>query len=200
MVMRAAPLLFRLLPACCRLAGAVAVLAAGLAPAGADTQAADPVPGYRVALPASYVVTPSQHPQNDKVLAIRSKTGMPRAANTDGTLCSAAFRQAPQNARLSQSAINRHLNGEAFRGVMRTTVGAAFTIERETPFTDSGVAGIEIIGTPKHGPGAAGTRIILAIAETPKGRSTLSCAVPASDLATALEALRAIRKAITIPK
>lgn len=178
----------------------VAILAGAmlmLAPAQAQTRASEL---FAVTLGSPFKVTPSVHSGNDRTLAITSSAERPRPSNTDKVLCKAAFKAAPQNGTLTQAAINAHVQDGKWRQAARTALGQVFKLEPETPFMDKGIAGIEFVGAPAAGPDASRVRVYLTLAETPAGRTSLSCATFVEDLPAALPVFRTVRGAITMPK
>ncbi|HRJ69720.1 MAG TPA: hypothetical protein PK812_08930 [Beijerinckiaceae bacterium] len=176
-------------------AALLAVVLIGV-PAAAQS---DPAARFAARPPAPFTVAPSSHPGNDRALVINSRSGKPTAANADGTLCKAAFKAAPSNAKLSQQQINGMMSTPEWRQNARAALEQAFSVNSGAVFSQAGVSGLEFVGTPKIGPGAAKTRVYLSMAETPAGRTTLSCATLASELETALPVFRAIRASLTMP-
>jgi hypothetical protein len=180
-----------------RTAGGVVAVMMLSAPAIAQTSAVD---AFAVKLASPYKVAPSSHPINDSTFAITTSAEKPRPSSSDKVLCKAGFKLAPQNAKLSQAQINSFVGSDQWRQGSRATISRGFKIESDAGFNDKGVAGHEFVAVPLQGPDASRTRVYLTIAETPAGRTSMSCATFVEDFAAALPAFRAIRAAITMPR
>jgi hypothetical protein len=160
----------------------------------------DKTTGLKVNPPTPFVAEPTERPNQDAVAGIFSSTGLPKAATSGKYVCEIAFKATAQNAGLSKEDINKTMADSAWQGNASETIGRIFAIETTGEYTLDGFTGFEIIGTPKLGPDAANTRVVLSISETSKGRVTASCSVKAGDLESALPQLRAIRNTITLPQ
>jgi hypothetical protein len=156
--------------------------------------------GLKVEPPAPFAVEPTKRPNQDAVAGVYSTTGKPTAATSGKYICEVAFIGASQNAGQSKDDINERIGDPAWQTMATDTVGRIFTINATEEYTLDGFTGFEMIGTPKVGPDAANTRIVLSINETSKGRVTTSCSITASELETALPLVRAIRASITLPQ
>ncbi len=160
----------------------------------------DKTTGLKVVPPAPFEAEAAKRPNQDAVAGVFSTTGVPAAATSGKYICEIGFKSAAQNAGLSKEQINEFLGDPAWQTTATETIGRVFTINATETFSLDGFTGFEMIGTPKVGPDAANTRLVLSINETAKGRTTTSCSVRAGDLATALPMLRAIRASITLPQ
>ncbi len=175
------------------LAAAVAFIAV---PAAAFV---DEETGLSVEPPAPFEAAAGKpRPNYDIVVTIRSTTGKPTAAGSDGNVCGVAYKQAPQNASLSQADINERLTKPEWMEVIKAPFQAWSTIERTEVFEQDGAKGVEFTVAPKAGPNHESVRMYLALWETPKGRVVVSCAIKADELPQALAELQSIRRATRV--
>lgn len=137
-------------------------------------------------------------PNYDIVVTVNSTSGKPTSANADGNLCGVAYKQAPQNAALSQSDINERLTQPQWMEIIKSPFQAWSTIERTEIFEQDGVKGVELTVAPKAGPNHEAVRIYLALWETPKGRIVVSCAIKVDEMPQALVDLQTIRRATRV--
>ncbi len=156
--------------------------------------------GFGVTPPTPFVAEASTHPAQDILFGINSTTGTPAIAGAGKHLCGAGLKANDENAKLSQAQINAQTDGDAWRTMVRMTVGHTMAIDSETPFEIAGAHGVELIATPKIGPDHENVSMFLNIVDAPRGRVSFTCAVKKADFAGALDSLRAIRATITLPK
>lgn len=173
------------------------------APAAAQDLAAqdfeDSASGLRVAVPEGFRATPGRHPGYDVAVGLDPVSGTPRRAGTGPHLCQLAWVSAPQNARLTQDEINRLSTTPEREATIRSAMERAFVVEALRPFTLGKVAGTELTGTPRAGPGAGEARVLTSLAETPRGRMTMICAVHRGDEAAGMAVLRRLRDGVRLP-
>ncbi len=160
----------------------------------------DETTGLAVDPPPPFVASTGQHPRHDAVINIKSTTGTPHGANVDGSLCTVAYKHAPQNARLSQDDINAGIVKPEWMARMKAGFQLAFALDEPVPFQASGISGVELQGRPKAGPGAQEVRIYISLVETPKGRTMMTCATKQADMPKALPQFRKIRDAVRPPR
>ena len=179
----------------------VTVLAAlrGAAPARAKEAVSDAATGFALTLPEGMTAQRVERPDQAVTFAVTSSRPLPRLPASSAHLCQLGYREAPANAALTQAQINAMALREDRQDSVRATVGRAFRVEAMRPFELGGARGLEIVGEPLAGPGAAEVRVVLSLLETPRGRLTMSCATQAADLDAALDAVRALRAGARLP-
>jgi hypothetical protein len=182
-----------------RLSAALATL---LSAGGAAAQSyGDSVSGLSVSPPAGFKAEAGQpHPLFDVTIDISSKTGTPKAVNSNGQLCTLGFKPAAQNAQLTRKVINAQMARPEWQQLYRTMFETIGTVSDLKLFEHQGFNGIELIVTPKAGPNAQGVRMFASTLETAKGRTALICATDQTGLATALPLLKALRATIHAPE
>lgn len=171
------------------------VMLASAVPARAQYSAS----GFAIAPPAPFVTAPVKNPRFDVGAGFNSRTGKPAKAGTSANLCEAGFKFAAANNALSREQINGLMTSPERVKQMRSAIEMLFAISSQTPFTLQGHNGLEFIGTPRMGPGAAEARIFISMIETQAGRMTMVCSTTAADIGTATHQFRAIRATITMP-
>lgn len=159
----------------------------------------DEATGLTVEPPAPFeAIAGKPRPNYDVVVNVKSTSGKPSAAGSDGNLCGVAYKLAPQNAALSQSDINERLTQPQWLDTIKAPFQAWSTIERTEVFEQDGVKGVELTVAPKAGPNHESVRMYLALWETPKGRTVVSCATKVDEMPQALAALQSIRRATRV--
>lgn len=158
--------------------------------------------GLKVDAPPGYVASVHQPPAGSSV------PGMRIDVKKDGdrdTGCRASYSPAPQNAALSQKDINATVRTPGWQEKVKRTLSGLYDIRSEQIVDVRGVATVVIVGDFKDTPGAAGSarmkevRTWLAMEETPRGRTSLSCVGDKAGFeARALE-FRAVLEGITVP-
>lgn len=162
--------------------------------------ASDNASGLAVNPPENFRVEKSSHRRHDVAFAIFAKNGKPVAANRDGSLCKVAYKSAPQNARVSREQINSLTVTKDRQNMVRRILGRVFEIGSLQVIDHQGYKALEIHATPKVGPDAANVRLFLAMIETVKGRTSLTCATRKSAFPAALKDFRAIRATVNAPR
>lgn len=161
----------------------------------------DSVSGLSVSPPAGFRAEAGQpHPLFDVTIDISSKTGMPKAVNSTGQLCTLGFKPAAQNAELTREIINAQMAKPEWQQLYRTMFETIGTVSELKLFEHQGFNGIELIVTPKAGSNAQDVRMFASALETPKGRTALICATDQTGLASALPQLKALRATIHAPE
>lgn len=168
-------------------------------PAGA-TGMRDEATGLAVAPPAPFVTSRGGMASQDAVINIVSTTGVPPSGNSNGVLCGVAFKAAPANAELTQDQINTLVSASEWMAGAKVKMSAVFEFTSERLVELAGVTGAEFWARPKMGPRSAETSIYLAMFETPKGRTTMSCATLLAKTDEAKPHFAAIRNSITLPR
>lgn len=180
----------------------LAALAAGLllAPVTARAEFADPSTGFAIRPPAGFTIQPTTRRQFDVGVGVASASGVPAAAGTSAFVCEAGFKAAATNNDLTMKEINAFVDKPEWRKLIRSTFELVGTVTAERRFTQDGYRGIELQVTPKMGPDAANVRLVVAMIETAKGRTTLLCNTTRSDIGKGLPQFRAIRASMIFPK
>jgi hypothetical protein len=160
----------------------------------------DKATGLKVEPPSPYTAEATKRPGQAAVAGIKASTGKPATIGTSRYNCEIAYMAAEANAGMSQADLNARITSEEWRGMAIQAVERALKDVAASNYDLSGYTGIELIGTPKTGPDADKTRMILSISETAKGRVTMSCAVNSDEFDAALKDFRAIRATITLPQ
>lgn len=165
-------------------------------PAGAYE---DMVSGFAITPPAPFEVEIGTRPAPGLLVGIVSTTGEPPKAGTGPFLCEINYEPAPANNELSQERINQLT--EADWRIQQITQGFAPLFEIDSyGFFDLGAArGMELVLTPRTGPDAETSRLVMSLTETPKARFTMACATPETAIETALPQFRAIRDTARLP-
>ena len=179
-----------------------AALAAILSAGSASAQSyGDSVSGLSISPPPGFKAEAGQpHPLFDVTIDISSKTGAPKAVNSNGQLCTLGFKPAAQNAQLTREVINAQMARPEWQQLYRTMFETIGTVSDLKLFEHQGFNGIELIVTPKAGPNAQDVRMFASALETAKGRTALICATDQTGLATALPLLKALRATIHAPE
>ncbi|WP_426955983.1 hypothetical protein [Muricoccus radiodurans] len=179
-------------------AALIAVLALLLPPpAGAETFQ-DAATGLTVDLPEGFRATRGERPGYDVVIGLNSDAPR-RRIGTSADLCQLAYAHAPQNASLSQAQINEISAAPDRLALIRTQMERGFEVASIQPVPWGAATGTEVTGTPRVGPDAPDARVMLSIAETPRGRVVLSCAAHAADTPALYEVFRTLRAAVKPP-
>lgn len=156
--------------------------------------------GLEINLPAEFTISEGvPKPGQTAIAHVNAKSGMPKARNVDGNLCTVAFIETPANNGLEQAAINKAILSETFQGPVKTTMGRIFTLSDLRPFMLKDVGGIEFDADPKLGPDAANIRTFFSLMETPAGRTMLICVTDKTTYEAALPVFRTIRAGVTPP-
>jgi hypothetical protein len=159
----------------------------------------DPEIGVSIDPPAPFRVSRGS-PGQAVLLKITSSTGKPAAANADGSLCGVGFKASTEHAGVSQDDLNRQITQPQWQEPVLAILGLHMEVTPGQPVERLGIRGMEFIGTPRAPEPAAQVRIYMAIFETPKGRTTFTCATPAEAFSDALPQLRAIRNTLRPPR
>jgi hypothetical protein len=161
-------------------------------PSRAESTPAASLPyGLSIDPPSPFIVSRGD-PGQKVLLKVTSPAGKPPAVNVDGSLCGVGFGEAPQNAPFSQDAINEIVSGQEWRDRVLTSLRVMFDMDPGEPVDCLGIRGLEFIGTAKSGPRAADVRMYMVMLETPKGRTTFTCATTEKALPSALPVFRSI--------
>jgi hypothetical protein len=131
---------------------------------------------------------------------LTSATGRPAAVPEDGSLCQLMFADDPEDAGRSQSQLNERAGDQAWRQSFLDRLRAGMDVDRDESFDLLGIRGIEVLGVKRVAAREAKAGIYLALLDTPRGRTVLTCATPADGFAEALAAFRSIREAIRPPR
>ena len=144
--------------------------------------------------PTPFVATKAQE-GTPTIFRIKSSTNKPVSVRPDGDLCLLTFTESPDVAGLSQAQLNARKDTRDWQqyivGRMRNSdyrVGEAFTV--------TGIRGMDFLGLKKTAPGEKTTATYLAIIETPKGQTILTCATLEEGFESAVTQFRAIRDSI----
>ncbi len=160
----------------------------------------DEATGLAVAPPAPFVTSRGGMASQDVVINIVSSTGVPPSGNSNGVLCGVAFKAAPANAELTQAQINALVSEPDWLAGAKAKMSAVFDFTAEQLVELAGVTGAEFWARPKIGPRASETSVYLAMFETPKGRTTMSCATTLAKSEEAKPHFAVIRNSITLPR
>lgn len=179
-----------------------AALAATLFAGAAAAQSyGDPASGLSVSPPAGFKAEAGgPHPLFEVTIDISSKTGMPKAVNSTGHLCTLGFKSAAQNAQLTREVINAQMAKPEWQQLYRDMFETIGTVSDLKLFEHQGFSGIELVVTPKAGANAQDVRMFTSTLETAKGRTALICATDKAGLAAALPQLKALRATIHAPE
>ena len=177
-------------------------LVVALGPSAAVAQSyGDAASSLSVSPPAPFKAKAGKpHPQFDVTIDIDSKTGIPKAVNSDGRLCTLGFKPVHQNAALSRDVINAQMAKPEWQKLYREMFETIGTVSDIKLFEHQGFAGIELVVTPKAGPNAANIRMFTSTMETAKGRTALICVTDTASLAAAAPQFRALRATIHAPE
>ncbi len=74
-----------------------------------------------------------------------------------------------------------------------------FTIAKLESYAVEGIMGVVMHGKPKAGPNHASVFIYMAITETPRGRTTLTCATTQAEPAEGIKVFDQLRTAVNAP-
>jgi len=165
----------------------------------ATPAAAPPMPTVTIDPPAPFVVEAGD-PGQAVILKVRSTTGKPTAANTDGSLCGIGFRAVPEFGAASQELLNAQTADPRWQEGILAAIRANMTVPAGTPIEHEGLRGMEFQGLSKPGNPESPIRAYLAIFDSPKGRTTLTCVTPSPEFATALPQFRAILATLHPPR
>jgi len=177
------------------------LVVSALAMAQPATAFVDEKTGLAVEPPAPYEASAgAPRPNYDVVVSIKSSTGKPTAAGPDGNLCGVAYKLVPQNAGLAQADINERITKPEWIAIVQAPFKSWGEIERTETFEQEGVKGVELVVAPKAGPGHETVRMYVALWETPKGRTVVSCAGKKDELDQAMEAFQSIRGSVRAPR
>jgi hypothetical protein len=176
------------------------VAGALLFPAMASAEFSDPATGFAIKPPVGFTTQQTTRRQFDVGVGITSTSGVPAAAGTSAFVCEGGFKAAATNNDLTQAEINAFVDKPEWRKLIRSTFELIGTVKAERRFTQEGYRGVELQVTPKAGPDAANVRIVVALIETAKGRTTLLCNTTRKDIGKGLQQFRAIRASIILPK
>lgn len=179
-----------------------AIAAAMLFAGGACAQSyGDPATGLSVSPPAGFKAEAGRsHPQFEVTIDIVSKSGMPKAVNSTGQLCTLGFKSAAQNAKLTREVINEQMAKPEWQQLYRDMFETIGTVSDLKLFEHQGFSGIELIVTPKAGPNAQNVRMFTSTLETAKGRTALICTTDQAGLAAALPQFKALRATVHAPE
>lgn len=179
---------------------AALVVALGASAAGAQSYG-DAASGLSVSPPAPFVARAGKpHPLFDVTIDIDSKTGTPKAVNSDGRLCTLGFKPVHQNSALNRNVINAQMAKPEWQKLYRDMFETIGTVSDIKLFEHQGFTGIELVVTPKAGPNAADIRMFTSTMETAKGRTALICVTDAAGLAAATPQFRALRATTHAPE
>jgi hypothetical protein len=136
----------------------------------------------------------------DVVVNVRSTTGKPVAAGSDGNLCGVAYKGAAQNADLDQDQINRLTVDPERVSMIKAPFERLGQVESTDIFEQAGLKGVELVIAPNAGPANETVRMYIAIWETPRGRTVVSCATKVEEMPQALDAFQAVRRSVRMPR
>lgn len=184
-----------------KLAGCAAILAAlsacssssGLGSVGGLAE-------FKVAADSAYTVRPLSNPRFDKGFAVKyDETRFP-VVGSDDHQCVVGFKNAPQNADLTQAQINAVATAPEREETIRAIIGIAFDIQSYETVTIQGYQGSRLGISPKSGPGSEGVGGQMTIVETPRGRMTKICLTEQQELEVARSAFSALDSRISLPE
>lgn len=159
----------------------------------------DEATGLALSLPAPYETHRIERSRYDVAFAVSSSGPGPSHAAGDPYLCIVGFKADPDNAGMSQAAINR-LTRRVGRAQTRAHVATFGQVESETSFTHRGVAGLEFLLKPRNRPAEAGELVLLSVIDTRAGRVVCSCAGRRAEAPRVVTQFRSIRAAIGLPR
>jgi hypothetical protein len=136
----------------------------------------------------------------DAIFGFNVRSGFPPTIGKSAYLCTVTFNAASRNAELTQDEINTMIASDEWQSMTKESLASALILDGATPFTVQGVQGVEYSGMPTTGPDAENVRVYVTILETPKGRTTQSCATTRSAFYDALALFRELRDGIAPPR
>jgi len=159
----------------------------------------DMVTGFVIDPPAPFEIDTATPGPTGVRASIRSTTGEPPVPSAGGALCEVLYETNDANAALTQEQINEATQAMWRREQVTATISGQMDILDVSYFGIGEVRGMELVVTPKSGPGAADVRLVLSMAETPKARFVLSCATTAAAIDSALPLFQSIRDTARMP-
>jgi hypothetical protein len=121
-------------------------------------------------------------------------------STTDKRACLVGFKNLPKNASLSRADINAMMITPEWQDGYKRLLGPTGTVSELSTFEHQGYTGIEMTITPKLGPAAETTGMVVSTIETGKGRTSLICVADKDSMAAALPEFRAVRATIRAPE
>jgi hypothetical protein len=124
-----------------------------------------------------------------------------RRAN-DVPICKVGFQFVAANEKRSQTELNATAGTPERAEQLRQTLGAAFEVKEITPFEHTDVRGLAALGVMKL-PGLAPEdqpRTVIIMMDTPKGRTTVSCAAFLAELTKRRGEFEALARGVTLPR
>jgi hypothetical protein len=147
-----------------------------------------------VSPPAPFVATRAQEGP-PTIFTIKSSTNSPVSVRPDGGLCLLTFTESPDVAGLNQEQLDARKDTREWRQHIVGRMGSA-DYQAGKAFTVTGVRGMDFLGLKKTAPGEKKIGTYLAIVETPKGQTVLTCATLHDGFDVAVPQFRAIRDSI----
>lgn len=160
----------------------------------------DEATGLTVAPPEPFVASRSTIRGQDVTINIVSTTGVPPSGNSNGVLCGVAFKAAAVNESLTQAQLNELIGAPEWATGAKERMSAVFDFTSSQKVDLAGVTGVEFWARPKMGPRSSEVSVYLVMFETPKGRTTMSCATWLDKADEAKPHFAAIRNSITLPR
>jgi hypothetical protein len=162
----------------------------------------DPVSGLKINLGSGFVIKrdSAKDPVYDVLFGIDPASGQPPPVGTSSYLCGVTFRSDPQNVGFTQPQINAIILDEKWSVQARRSLSASIELETASAFEIDDISGVEFIGVPKTGPDHANVRLMMSMLETPKGRTTVTCATTKASFNDVMPMFHRIRDAISPPR
>jgi hypothetical protein len=137
-------------------------------------------------------------PNTAALIMISSQDDTPPAVGGGNTpLCTVTFRSKP--APLTQAQLNELQGRPDVMSRIKSGFSQTFDFGEPNTFTVDGVAGLEFEGKLRAGP-VAGIPVYMAVMQTPKGVTGLTCNTPAENFGRAVPQFRSIRDRILPPR
>jgi hypothetical protein len=158
--------------------------------------------GFGVDLPAEFIVDPDidQMDDYDILVGINPASGEPAPADSNPHVCQAGFQGSTANQGLRQKQINALARDDLWIDTIVQSFEPLMKILAYEGFTQSGIAGLQLMTTPRMGPNAENTWLVFNIMETPKGRTMLVCTATRDGIWPALPVFQRIRQGIIPPR
>lgn len=162
----------------------------------------DPASGLKINLSSDFVVKrdSTKDPVYDVLFGIDPASGLPPPVGTSNYLCGVTFRAAPQNAGFTQAHINEMITGQEWNVQARRSLSANIVLETANAFHIDGITGVEFTGIPKAGPDHENVRLMMSMLETPRGRTTITCATTRANFDSVVPMFHTIRNGVSPPR
>ncbi|WP_064710152.1 hypothetical protein [Rhizobium bangladeshense] len=162
----------------------------------------DPASGLKINLSSDFVVKRdlAKDPAFDVLFGIDPAFGQSPPVGTSNYLCGVTFRAASENAGATQAQINEMIAGEQWNVQARRSLSANIALETAIAFDIDGITGVEFTGIPKVGADHEKVRLMMSMLETPKGRTTITCATTKARFEGVMPMFRTIRDGVSPPR